>query len=160
LRLVTGYLHPTPIDNLFVLAGITPTKLCRKRATLSLARRTMDPEHFLHDRLLFIPTAQQRELKSRHPFVPSALELLKDLDKSNVIAAFWSDHKWNTEWQKNTSRLHRFIPYPGLSPPGMTLHRPSWIRLNRLRTGIGLFRSTMRKSDFVPSANCRYGAEE
>jgi len=32
--------------------------------------------------------------------VPAALELLKDLDKSNTTAAFWADHKWNTEWQK------------------------------------------------------------
>jgi len=46
-------------------------------------------------------------------------------------------HKWNTEWQKNTFRLHTFIPSPGPSPPGMTLHRPSWDRLNRLRTGVG-----------------------
>jgi len=45
--------HPTPIDNLFVLAGIIPFELRRKRATLSLARRAIDPEHLLHDRLLF-----------------------------------------------------------------------------------------------------------
>jgi len=37
---------------------------------------------------LFTPTTQQRELESRHPFVPAALELLKDLDKSNTTAAF------------------------------------------------------------------------
>jgi len=72
LRLVSDWmpLRPTPIDNLFVLAGITPTELRRKRATLSLARRAMmDPEHFLHDRLFFTPTTQQRDLKSRHPFL-------------------------------------------------------------------------------------------
>jgi len=73
--------HPTPIGNLFVLAGVTPTELCRKRATLCVARHAMDPKHFLHYRLLFTPTTQQRELKSRHPFVPAALKLLKDLNK-------------------------------------------------------------------------------
>jgi len=31
----------------------------------------------------------------------------------------------------------------------MTLPRPSWVRLNRLRTGIGLFRSTMHKWGLV-----------
>ena len=36
LRLVTGCLRPTPTDNLFVLSGVTPTELRRKRATLSL----------------------------------------------------------------------------------------------------------------------------
>jgi len=39
-------------DNLFVLAGITPTEFCRKRATFFLARRAIDSEHLLHDRLL------------------------------------------------------------------------------------------------------------
>jgi len=81
----------------------------------------MDPEHLLHDRLLFRPTTQQRELKSRSDFVPAALELLRELDKSNATAAFWADHKWNMEWQKNTSRPHtihllvfhhREWPYP------------------------------------------------
>jgi len=58
----------------------------------------MDPEHFLHDRPLFTPTTQQRQLKSRHPFLPAALELPKDLDKSNTTAASWADHKCNMEW--------------------------------------------------------------
>jgi len=55
---------------------------------LSLARRAMDPEHLLHDRLLFTSTTQQHDLKSKHSFVLTALELLKDLDKSNITAAF------------------------------------------------------------------------
>jgi len=38
--------------------------------------------------------------------------------------------------------------------------RPSWVELNRLRTGVGLFRSTMHKWGLIPSANCRCGAEE
>jgi len=136
LRLVTRCLRPTPIDNLFVLADITPTELRQKRATLSLARRAMNREYIFHDRLLFTPTTQQRELKSRHPFVPTALKLLKDRDKSNITAAFWADHKWNIEWQKNIFRLHTFIPSPGPSPPEMTLLRPSWVRLNHLHTGV------------------------
>jgi len=64
------------------------------------------------------------------------------------------------EWQKNTSRLYAFIPSLGPSPPGMTLHRPSWVRLNHLRTGVGLFRSTMHKWGLVPSAYCRCRAKE
>jgi len=42
----------------------------------------------------------------------------------------------------------------------MTLHKPSWVRLNRLPTSVGLFRSTMHKWSLVPSANYRCGAEE
>jgi len=32
-----------------------------------------------------------------------------------------SKYFFMAEWQKNTSRLHTFIPPPGPSPPGMTL---------------------------------------
>jgi len=43
----------------------------------------------------------------------------------------------------------------------MTLiSRSLWVRLNRLRTEVGLFRSTMRKWGLVPSANCKCRAEE
>jgi len=38
-------------------------------------------------------------------------------------------------------------------PPRMTLHRPSWVRLNRLRTGVGLFRSTSTNGDWCPRQN-------
>jgi len=44
------------IENLFVLASIILPSFRWKRATLSLARRAMDPEHLLHDRLMFTPT--------------------------------------------------------------------------------------------------------
>jgi len=44
--------------------------------------------------------------------------------------------------------------------PGMTLPRPSLVRLNPNRTADGLFRSTMHNWGLVPSANCRCGAEE
>jgi len=91
-----GCLRPTPIDNLFVLAGITPNELRRKRATLSLARSAMDPENLLHDRLLFTSaTAHYTTARTQieAPFVPALLELLKDLDKANATEAFWADHK-------------------------------------------------------------------
>jgi len=58
-------------------------------------------------------------------------------------AAFVEYHKWNTEWQKNTSRLHTLIPSAGPSPPGMTLPRPFWVRPNCIHTGTGLFCSTI-----------------
>ena len=48
LRYVTGCLRPTPADNLPILAGIQPAELRRNGATLSLARRAMEPGHLLH----------------------------------------------------------------------------------------------------------------
>ena len=49
LRIVTGYLRPTPTDHLPVLSGIQPTELRRMGATLSLAYRgSLDPDHILY----------------------------------------------------------------------------------------------------------------
>jgi len=84
-------------------------------------------------------------------------------------ALFWADHKWNTEWQKNTSQNRKILlasahlfqllvphyrEWPYLKP------KPSLVRLNRLRIGVGLFRSTMHKWGLVPSVNYKCGAEE
>ena len=160
LRIVTGCLRPTPTDNLYVLAGIQPSELRRKKAVLSLACRAQEPEHLLYDRLSSPAYAGHRQLKSRHPFVPAALELLNDLNETDTSAAHWADYRWNVEWQKSTSRLHQFIADVSSSPPGVNYPRPSWVRLNRLRTGVGLFRSTMYKWGMASSAACECGAEE
>ena len=72
LQIVTGCLRPTPANNLPTLAGIQPAELRRNGATLSLARRAMEPGHLLHSALTCPPTANARSLRSRHPFVPAA----------------------------------------------------------------------------------------
>ena len=51
LRTVTGCLRPTPLDNLSVLAGIQPPEFRREEATLSLARRALNPDNLIHSRL-------------------------------------------------------------------------------------------------------------
>ena len=48
LRIVTGCLRPTPVDNLPILTGIQPAELRRNGATLFLGRRAMEPGHLLH----------------------------------------------------------------------------------------------------------------
>ena len=76
-------------------------------------------------------------------------------------AAQWTDYQWNAEWLDNTTRLRTFIPDTGTHPfPGMTLPRKAWVRLNRLRTGVGRFRSCLYKWGMAPSAACECGAEE
>jgi len=53
-----------------------------------------------------------------------------------------------------------FHPDTGTHPPGMTLPRTAWVRLNRLRTGVGRFRSCLYKWNMASSAVCECGAEE
>jgi len=50
LRIVTGCLHPTPADNLPILAGIQPAEIRCNGATLSLACHATVPGH-LHSAL-------------------------------------------------------------------------------------------------------------
>ena len=76
------------------------------------------------------------------------------------IATLWADNQRNAEWLESTTRLRTFIPNIGTNPPGMALSRTAWVRLNRLRTGVGSFRSCLYKWGMVPSAACECGAEE
>ena len=48
----------------------------------------------------------------------------------------------------------------GARPVGMGLPRAAWVKLNRLRTGVGRFHSFMHKWDLAPSPNCECGASE
>ena len=64
------------------------------------------------------------------------------------------------DWQESTFRLYQFITDVNSSLAGINLSRPAWVRLNRLRTGVGLFQSTMHKWGMAPTATCECGAEE
>jgi len=82
LRIVTGCLRPALADNLPILAGIQPPELRHNGATLSLACRSMEPWHMLHLALICLSSAGARRLKSRHPFVPAAQQLISSSDNS------------------------------------------------------------------------------
>jgi len=45
-------------------------------------------------------------------------------------------------------------------PPRVIIPRRAWVRLNRLRTGVGRFRSCLYKLDMASSAACECGTEE
>ena len=161
LRIVTGCPRPTPTDYLPILAGIQPAELRRRGATLSLANRaTLNPAHILHEQLVGKQNAHQGRLKSRRPFVPAAQKLLDSLTESDIRAAQWMDYVWNLKYLKSASRLHGFIPRASPKPLGMGLPRTSWVKLNRLRTGVGRFHSSMYKWGVAPSPNCECGASE
>jgi len=80
LRIVTGCLRPTPVGNLPVLAGIQPAGVRRKGATLSLARRAVEPRQLLHTALTCLPSANARRVNSRHPFVPGVQQLISSFN--------------------------------------------------------------------------------
>ena len=64
---ISGCLQATPVDNLPVLAGIAPPRLCRKAATIdTITKAANNPNHLLYDCV----TKQRKSprLKSRKPF--------------------------------------------------------------------------------------------
>ena len=115
LQIVTGCVHPTLADNIPVLADIQPAELRRNGAALFQARRAMEFRHLLHSVLTCPLSVDARRLKSKHPFVPVAQQLISSSD-NNVRAVQWADHQWNAEWADNPIRLHIFIPDTFIQP--------------------------------------------
>ena len=135
LRIVTKCLLPTPTDYPAVLAGIPPAELRRRQATLTLARRALEPNHLLHHKIISSELRRSQRLKSRHPFVPAAREPLSNLNQLDIKEADWAEHLWKSEWNNCNTRFHHFIYNIDTPPPVMHLPRRSWVRLNHLRTG-------------------------
>ena len=161
LRIFTGCLRPTPTDHLPVLSGIQPVELRRLGATLSLAYRgSLDPDHILYGLLSGTSDTRQVKLRPRRPFVPAARNLLHNLARLGIRASEWKNHKWKTEYRENASRIRGFVPGTGARPVGMGLPVAAWVKLNRLRTGVRRFHSSMHKWGLAPSPNCECGASE
>ena len=151
LRIVTGCLHPTPTNHLPVFSGIQPAELRRMGATLSLAYRGfLDPNYILYGLLSGSSDTRQVRLRSRRPFVPVARNFLDKFARLGIRASEWTDHKWKTEYCEGASRLRAFVPETGARPVGMSLSRAAWVKLNRLRTGVGRFHSSMHKWGLAP----------
>ena len=128
-------------------------------STLSLAYRgSLDPDYILHGLLSGSSDDCQVRLRSRRPFVPGARNLLDNLASIGIRASKWTNHKWKTEYCENASRLRVFVPETGARPIGMGLPRAAWVKLNRLRTGVGRFHSS--KWGLAPSPNCECGASK
>ena len=161
LRIVTGCLRPTPTDYLPVLSGIQPAELRRMGATLSLAHRgSLDSDHILYGLLSVSSDTRQVKLRSRRSFVPAAGNLLDNLARLGIRASEWTNHKWNVKYCENVSRLRAFMPETGARPVGMGLPRAAWVKLNRLRTGVGRFHSSMHKWGLALSLNSECGASK
>ena len=154
-------LHPTLTDHLPILSGIQPDKFCRLGATLSLTHRgSLDPDHILYGLLSGSSDARQEILRSRCTFVPAARNHLDNLAGLGIRASEWTNDKWNVEYCENSSKLRVFVPRTNARPVWMGLSRAAWVKLNRLRTGVEQFHSSMHKWGLAPSPNCDCGASE
>ena len=65
-----------------------------------MACRAQELGHLLHDRPTFHRHKERGQLKSRHLFVPAALELLRDASELGASAARWMHHRWSVGWRK------------------------------------------------------------
>ena len=72
----------------------------------------------------------------------------------------WTKHKWNADYLESTSRVRVLVPKVSSRPIRMSLPRTSWVRFNRLRTGVGRFHSSIYKWVLPQSPNCEGGATE
>ena len=99
-------------------------------------------------------------LRSRRPFVPAAWKLLDGVSEHDIRVKQWTKLKWNADYLESTSRFRAFISRVSSRPLGMSLLRTSLVRLNRLRTGLGRFHSSMYKWGLAPSPNCECGTTE
>ena len=104
----------------------------------------------------------QERLKSRRPFVPAARKLLNDLVLSElgIPAARRTNYIWSAEYSNSATIVHVFIPRASSRPLGMDLPRTSWVKLDRLRTGVGHFHLSVYKWGLAFSSSCECGATE
>ena len=162
LRIVTGCLLPTPTDNFPVLSGIHTAELRHQRATLSFANcSSLDPGNILHGQLTELQAASKERLKFRPPFVPVApRKLLYNLSELGIRAAQWTNLTWDPQYSKSMLALGVYIPRVSTRPIGISLTRTASVKLNRLRTGVVRFGSSMHKWGLVSSAKCECGASE
>ena len=73
----------------------------------------------------------------------------------------WLAATWTQEWESaGPSRIHRYIWDPGAGVEGEDLPRRQWTLLNRLRTGVGCFKTSMKKWGLADSATCECGEPE
>ena len=154
---MTGYLRPSPAEHLPILAGIQPPELRRSGATISLGHCAMEPAHLLHSVLTHPSVAAARHLKSGHPFVSAAQQLISVSDIKNIRAVQWADQSLK---RGVGGQPHKTLHFNSRHRYTHSRNDPPCVQLNHLRTSVGLFRSCLYKWGMASSAACECGAEE
>ena len=141
----------TPADNLRILGGIQPAELRRKWATLSLARRAMEPGLLLHTALTCPPTANAWRLKWRFPFVLAAQHLISSPDNSkHTCGALGGSPMENGVVGQHYETLYFHLRHRASTPPGSP----------GLTASSPLFHSCLHKWGMASASSCEYGAVE
>ena len=84
--------YSSPADNIPILAGIHPSERRCSGATQTLTCRAVEPGHLRHSTLTRSTGGNARLLKSRHPFVLAAQQLISSADDNNRNVAIWADY--------------------------------------------------------------------
>ena len=145
LRIVTGCLRPTLVDNLHILAGIQSAEHRRKGATtLPLTRRGVEPGHLLHSAITCSPSRnhgisnQDTHLYPLHNKSSVHLTTTTEVRRSGRI----------TDGMRSSRRaLRDFVLSSSISALFLLVNpaKISLILLNRLRGGVGHFLSGLHK---------------
>ena len=73
----------------------------------------------------------------------------------------WIAATWKQEWgASGPTRVHRHVSDPGEGVKGEDLSRKHCTTLNRLRTGVGRYKASMKKWGQADSAACECGEPE
>ena len=73
----------------------------------------------------------------------------------------WIAATWKQEWEASgPTRVHRYVSDPGEGVKEEDLSRKQWTTLNRLRTGVGRYKASMKKWGLTDSAACECGEPE
>ena len=82
-----------------------------------------------------------------------------DRSKDARIAATCKQ-EWDASGHTRVHRVHRHASDPGEGVNGEYLSRKHWPTLNRLRTGVGRYKASMKKWGLADSAACECGEPE
>ena len=151
MRLISGCIRSTPIDNLPILSGIEPPDIRRGKLSLRLHQRATATDHLLHGKLVS-GAFYKRRLKSRNPLSARHHGPAPETD-----ADIWATNEWKRRWSQSSQQLRAYIGEPRPHPAGCDLPRRDWVLLNRLRSGHGRFAAFMHRIGLANHGFCRCG---
>ena len=140
-RIISGCLKPTNLDSVHLLAGIAPphirrTVVCRMERT----RQTTDDRH-----QLFHHQPAASRLKSRKSFMRTVT--LLDSSASSSRLQLWKDSLTDVP-----SSVKMGLEVAESLPAGSGEDWLCWRAINRLRTGVGRAKTTMRRWGYLNDA--------